>query len=413
MTNFGAFRSVGPGGGRLTYYLGPQAQIWRYDPQIATWQQIFVFPLVSLPNDTKALREAGYRRTVVFQGASDLAPALYASTISPLGSLILRSQDGEHFVPVSQPGLGNPNTTWSFRALVPFNGRLYAAPAGRIRGERIERNTAEAAIVFENADPVAAPWRPVNEIGFGDSTNRAIFEMSSLNGFLYAGTFNPYKGFQIWKTRAQGYPYRWKKVIADGAFWGNANEAAVSMCVFGDALYVGTGKQRLRSAAELIRIDPDDRWELVVGEPRRTFEGLKLPLSGLGPGFDHGYNGAIWEMTEHDSWLYAGTESKISILAFLRPFLTAARAHRWNEVIDDLLEAEGGFDLWRSRDGTIWDVVTNVGFGNPNNFGIESMASTPAGLFIGTMAVPHVITGRGVPGMTAGFQGGCEIWLGR
>jgi hypothetical protein len=344
---------------------------------------------------------------VVFQGASDPIPVLYVSTISTLGSLILRSQDGKHFVPISQPQLGYPNTTWSFRSLLPFNGRLYTAPAGRIQGELIERNNAVAAIVFENANPVAAPWRPVSAVGFGDPTNRTIYEMVSLNGFLYAGTFNPYKGFQIWKTCAQNFPYRWYRVITDGAFRGNMSEATASMCVFGDSLYVGTGKQSIRSdndrqagstGAELIRIHPDDSWDLVVGEPRRTFNGLKFPLSRLREGFDNSYNGVIWEMGEHDGWLYAGTEDSSSFLAFPRRLLSSERNRRWGEALERVIEEEGGFDLWRSQDGTNWELVTNIGFGNQNNWGVESMASTPAGLFIGTVAMP---------------QSGCEIWLGR
>jgi hypothetical protein len=103
-------------------------------------------------------------------------------------------------------------------------------------------------------------------------------------------------------------------VITDGTFRGNVNEAVASMCVFGDTLYIGTGKQSGSSdkvydarsnAAELIRIYPDDSWGLIVGEPRRTFEGVKFPLSGLRPGFEDESNRVIWEMTEYDGWLYA------------------------------------------------------------------------------------------------------------
>ena len=59
------------------------------------------------------------------------------------------------------------------------------------------------------------------------------------------------------------------------------------MYVFKDTLYVGTGFQSMGydrtydagpAALELIRIHPDDSWELIVGNPRRTFEGMKFPL---------------------------------------------------------------------------------------------------------------------------------------
>ena len=228
--------------------------------------------------------------------------------------------------------------------------------------------------------------------------------MTIFNGFLYAGTINSDMGFQVWKTRADGSPYQWQKVITAGAFRGNVNEAVVSMCVFKGALYIGTGLQGFGfektydegpAAAELIRIHPDDSWELIVGDPRRTFEGRKLPLSGLGPGFDNGYNTVIWRMAEHEGWLYAGTEDvSVLLLSWFR--IAPRRARLWGKAIDAFLDARGGFDLWRSHDGTAWEQVTGVGFGNPRSHGIRTFASTPAGLFVGTA------TARG-----------CEIWWGR
>jgi hypothetical protein len=387
-------------------FLDHQGQIWRYDPAMDRWQKVFIAPIVRLPDGSQASREIGYRKMIVFQEAGARAPALFVTTISPLGSLILCSHDGQHFAPVNRPELGNAEANWSFRALIHFNGRLYTSPAGRVRGNRVEKNAAEHPVVYENANPTVSPWRRVSEIGFGDPANHTIYEMASFNGFLYAGTFNPERGFQIWKTDAAGNAYQWKRVITDGAFRGNLNEAATSMQVFANALFIGTGKQGIRAtratrgewnSAELIRLHPDDKWDLCVGRPRRTLDGLKLPLDGLREGFGSPYNGVIWEMAEHEGWLYAATENSSSFLRFLKSFAGVGIAHRWPEAIDRIVEDEGGFDLWRSRDGIVWEPVTRHGFGNPDNWGVESMVSTPAGLFLGTVSMP---------------RSGCEIWLG-
>src|SRR5919109_4589245 len=108
-----------------------------------------------------------------------------------------------------------------------------------------------------------------------------VFEMASFNGYLYAGTMNPRVGLQIWKTRATGSPpYAWKRVVTAGAFRGNSNEFVASMMPFRGALHIGTGIQGLGydkaasagpAAAELLRLYPDDSWDLIVGELRRTF----------------------------------------------------------------------------------------------------------------------------------------------
>jgi hypothetical protein len=361
----------------------------------------------------------------VFQTSSDHAPSLYVSTISPLGGLILRSEDGEQYFVVKGYGMEHL-TPWSFRSLVGVNGTLYTSPTGNSGMELIERNRAETPVIFENAHPATEPWQPVCEVGFGEVTNQSIYEMVPWNGYLYAGTFNPYMGFQLWKARINGPPYQWKKVITAGAFRGNGSQTVASMCVFNEALYIGTGIQGLGvdraynagpAAAELLRIYPDDTWELIVGEPRFTFEGKKVPLSGLGPGFDNRYNSVIWQLAAHDGWLYAGTHDWCSLLGVLTPFRTNGRGRLMGRILEQVIAREGGFDLWRSRDGTAWEPITRVGFGNPENYGLRTMLSTPMGLFIGTAMAPSrrigAAWGSSGKDQAADLYGGCEIWLGK
>jgi hypothetical protein len=108
-------------------------------------------------------------------------------------------------------------------------------------------------------------------------------------------------------------------VINDGAHRGNLNQAVMSMFVFDNALYVGGGIRRGGydrefktgpAAAELIRIHPDDNWDLAAGEERRTPDGSKSPLSNLGPGFGNSFTGYIWSMAEYDGVLYRKRQSK-------------------------------------------------------------------------------------------------------
>ena len=413
-------RALKAGAHEQSYDLDQRAQIWRYDPRADHWQQIFVSPIIDMHTGRSAPREIGYRSMAVFRATGACAPVLYVSPIATLGNLILYSEDGERFVPITPPG-GESRNAWSFRTFVPLNGKLYTSPVGSIGTHLIERNLAERPIVLENDDPVRGSWRRISEPGFDDPANASIYELAAFNGYLYAGTFNPYTGFQIWKMRAGCQPYSWQRVIVNGAFRGNANEAAVSMCVFGDALYIGTGIQGLGydrtydagpAAAELIRINADDSWDLIVGEERRTIAGVKVPLSGLGPGFDHVYNSVIWRMVEHDGWLYAGTHDWCSLLRNFTLASRTGRAQRWRSALHYLIDEEGGFDLWRSPDGIEWEVVTRVGFGNPANYGLRTLVSTPQGLFIGTVTLPDKRGDSDIMRATAESHGGCEIWWG-
>lgn len=111
-------------------------QIWRLDPSSGQWEMPFESPRIStVDGDGEVWRDFGFRNMVVEKTASDSAEALYVTTMSSSkapGALILRSSDGEHFEPITDPGMGDSSAS-SFRAFAGFRGRLFASPAGRGR----------------------------------------------------------------------------------------------------------------------------------------------------------------------------------------------------------------------------------------------------------------------------------------
>jgi hypothetical protein len=340
---------------------------------------------------------------------------------------ILRHQSAARFDAVSHAA-ADP-TLNTYRVLQVFCGRLYTSPTGRAGGDA---NASKAAVVLETEDPATQPWQPVSELGFGDRGNQSFFEMASFNGHLYVGTLNPFTGFQIWKTLGGRKPYRWSRVITNGAYRGNLNELAISMCSFNGSLYVGTAIQNGGydrtydvgpAAPELIRIHPDDSWDLIVGTARLTPHGWKFPLSRRGPGFDNPLNGYFWRMTVHEGWLYLGTYKWAVVLPYMIQDRWPAD-FRWivdRLGIDELAQFAGGCELWRSADGVDWQPITRSGFENPYNYGVRTMQSTPWGLFVGTanpfgpeIAVRDFDTRlrREVWKYHANKRGGLEIWLG-
>jgi hypothetical protein len=411
--------------------LDRRAQIWRYDPRSGHWN--LAYQAAQVPGRGREVpRYIGYRGMAVFKGAGDAKPCLYVSTWAP--SLaeppdILRSEDGRSFQVVARPPWDN--TVRSFRTLQPFRGRIHTTPTSSGKWVGGVRQSSDSigseSTIYCTDDIQTARWQPASRHGFGDDNNLTVFEMAEFNGQLYAGTVNP-TGFQLWRTeRADAPPYTWKKVLDRGAGRGAHNEVAVSLCEFNGALYVGTGilsggfHQTLRigpAASELLRVWPDDSWELLVGQPRETPAGVKVPLSGYGVGFDSLFNTYVWRMTAHAGWLYAGTFSFGSVLPYLP-------LHIWPEDVlvllrhwglDRVSRELGGFDLWRSRDGVRWDCVTRSGFGNQYNWGLRNFASTPYGLFFGT-ANPWgptiAIQRHGRWQYVENPRGGCEVYLGR
>lgn len=403
-----------------------RAEIWRYHPLQDRWERVLQSPLVDDGEGGIMSRELGYRRMVVYQGRSDRFPVLYVSTWSRSkkpGMMLLRSEDGTQFSAVSESRLASLAVT-SIRSLVPFRGRLFAAPTG---AAGVGPNTSNVAIVYESSDPASGEWTACNEPGFGDRNNRSIFEIIEDGEHLYAGTINN-KGFQLWRTRAEGTPpYAWEPVILDGAGRGSLNQIAVSMAVFNNAIYLGTGIQsggcdpvnKIGPAgAELLRINRDGGWNIIVGDERNTTDGHKRPLSGLRAGLGSLFNGIIWKMEIHDGWLYAGTLHWAIILRFCQVEEQSETARRLLEKIgvERMIDHQSGFQLWRTCDGENWLPVCRHGFGNPYNYGIRNLVSTEHGLFLGTANPfgPRVAVRRDNGwAYEDNAKGGLEVWLGK
>jgi hypothetical protein len=402
-----------------------RAEIWRYYPNADRWDRVYRSPWVLGRKGERVPRDIGYRSMAVFKPARESHPALYVAAFSPASSgrspQILGSRNGVDFDAVSAPG-SDPELN-TYRILQVFDDRLYTSPTGRTGGEA---NASKFAVVLETGDPASEPWRPVSELGFGDPGNQTIFEMASFNGHLYAGTLNPFTGFQIWKTSGGRKPWRWRRVMTNGAYRGKLNEIAISMCVFNNALYIGTainngGYDRTYkvgpAASELIRLHPDDSWDLIVGAARMTPHGWKAPLSGRGPGFDNPFNSYFWRMAVHERSIYLGTHKWVVML----PWLNNNKWPPWFQRavyrvgVDELAHSTGGFDLWTSADGVKWRPITRNGFNNPYNYGVRTLQSTPSGLFVGTANPfgPDVAVRSGDEWQyRPNPKGGLEIWFG-
>ena len=398
-----------------------RGEIWRYEPRGGAWTMVYRSPMIQR-GGLKVMRDVGYRGMTVFRGRSDAREALYVASASGTGTRILRSRDGENFEEVGAPGLGDPRLA-SCRTLLPWRGKLYATPIGT---EGKNPNETERPVIFETDDPAGSVWREACPAGFGDPDNKAIADMCAWNGWLYAGTLNPTGGFQIWKTRGEGKPpYRWIRVLSAGAYRGYLNEGTACLRVFGDALYVGTGiagggYNRYHkigpAAAEVIRVFPDDTWDLVAGAPRATPVGMKLPISGLGPGLSNALNGYIWCMGDHEGWLYIGTYNAAAWFPFIPveipdQYLKLLKLRDTEEVVRHF----GGCHLWRTHDGENLVPVVTDGFGTPYNFGIRQLVSTPYGLLVGTANpfAPEVGVKRdGRWTYEPNPRGGMEVWLG-
>lgn len=406
-----------------------RSQVWEYTPETDHWALVYVAPFVPRKGGGEISNFISYRGMAVYQGTSDDAPCLYVSTWSPVRAgpaQLLRSEDGRRFERASVPDWGG--AVRSFRSLQRFGDRVHTSPTSSgVQQGFISDSIGSDASIYATNDPRRGPWEVVNRRGFGNPDNITVFEMEVFNGHLYGGTVNPKTGAEVWKAPLGEPPYDWKPVVTHGGGRGALSEAAGAMCEFRGALYVSYGvlnggyHRAMKigpAASELIRIWPDDSWELIMGEPRVTAQGARYPLSGYSSGFDNLFNGYVWRMCVHDGHLYAGTFNWAQLLPYLPMVVWPEAAHalvkRWGMA--ELLIRYGGCELWRTADGERWEPVTRSGFGNKYNWGIRNFSSTKHGLFVATANPygPTIAVERGGKWQyVENPRGGCEVWLGR
>jgi len=395
-----------------------QAEIWRY--RDGDWELVHQAETVTVPNPQPPPESIPFPEGVGYRVMTTLNGAIYAGVagfgdvldIEVPSPLILTSPSGDlgTWEPANHTGLEGTNT----RGMTVHNGKIYV---GTSIGD-----PARAAI-FASANPANEGWTKVAD--FAGTTNTEVIGLKSFNDCLYVttqGTLDldtgTVHGFEVWRSTVEDPTDPdvltggdWKQIVTEGAgdsrnYWGASIE------VLGDHIYVGSISLPLFDGAlaqtfkgfDLIRIDKDDDWELVIGSypefvgiPNPTTGERGIPISGLPAGFGAPLNFYCWSLEEYDGVLYLGTLDLSSLLSCLPVELLAETFDLPQEQMAQMQEKIAPFagaDLWKTSDGITWEPVSLDGFGNPHNYGFRTMVS--GSLYVGT-ANPYV--GQG-----------CEIW---
>jgi hypothetical protein len=391
-----------------------RAKMWSYDPVSGEIEMIYQSPTIEVVESDGArrqiARDMGYRTMAVFTEA-DGAEALYVGTFTSrklpgTPARILRSTDGRNFTEIITP-FSDDDGFNAFRSMTIFNGRLYVCVVGA---------TSVDSVLLEASDPESGDFRIVPLRGDTDITDGGPYSLAVFDNHLYISVNYDGKtrGFSLFKTRADGdLPYNMIEVLTDGAYRGPASESIVSMASYGQWLYLGSGlfggfrvlpNEVGAAGAELLRIDADDEWELLVGQERDTPDGHRAPITGYKPGFNNEFTGYIWAMTEHDGVFYLGTFDKSFAAQYAEGVTYDAtedlpdfadsidtsdlpidlESLDFDEVLDVITAIEGGFDIWATLDGTDWQRITRSGLGDEFAYGVRNWLSTDHGLYFGT-----------------------------
>ena len=385
-----------------------QAEIWRYKKDgTLPWERVYKAPPGII----------GFRYMISdrpFNGSPCIFAAAYGSTVQ-----VLKSTNGVNWFIL--PDTGHVLQGSSSRAMVIQNGRLYLSTINELTS-----TTNATPMLYSSEDPEFYPWESeidVNAPGFDPKKNPqgSISNMAVFNNRIYVATSNDTDA-QVWRTNSDVPRLNDWTLIADKGFGDPANKLTLSIGVFKDYLYVGASKQLplawfVPMGCDIIRIDRNDHWQLVVGGfpflPQTPPCGqINRSLSGYGSSFSNPFNVYAWQIQQYRDKLYISTFDDSSNMEVILSTLLANRLALYqligqtvtNVLIDiykavvDILRAIRypiGFDLYVSEDGVHFKAEVLSGLLNPNNYGGRMLyVDSNRDFYLGT-ANP--------------FQG-CEVW---
>lgn len=257
---------------------------------------------------------------------------------------------------VNISGFGNPNS-FSVNRISVFDNHMYAGT----------RNDTTGGELWLSSD--GNTWNQATIGGFNTISNLALLPGEAFKGYLYMGTHNPTQGAEIWRTSGGD---SWEQVV-DGGFNGAANASVERVVVFKDMLYATvnndvTGVEVWKSSSgdefSWTQCNPDGfgdsnnngLWAVEVLEGYLYVATAQTKGGGTGVEVWRTDDGTNWDQVNVDGFGYD---------SMMNPWIESFKGYLY------LLSGTPGTatQIWRCDicDGTDWERVVNLGFGNLNN----------------------------------------------
>jgi hypothetical protein len=279
--------------------------------------------------------------------------------VSALNSYLVQSTDGNLFEISALKDFDLPPFA-SLQQHLNFENKLYAIFAD---SSEIESDFGkDIPHLYTGSNSVVGELQKISDSLFGDVSNQGIAAIAVSKGYFYAATSNAIKGFQVWRTKGDpGQADAWEPVITNGANRYSLNPVVFAIAEFRGDLYFACGvpvdkDQKVNTlysgGFEIIRCYADNDWDLIVGTPRFTGSGLRVPLTALGPGFDDISKQVVDGLISHNDLLYLVTQGR------------------------------EGFQLWTTADGENWSPISQPELASAFQVKVEAALSASGGLFM-------------------------------
>jgi len=217
-------------------------------------------------------------------------------------------------------------------------------------------------------------WEQVVEGGFGDIERLMVNAMAEFQGELYAAAYHPVSGGELWRS-PDGET--WEAVVGPGGRVGSGfgnpkNEQVTVLRTIGPWLFAGVWNTE--QGAELWRSADGVTWDALIGGPSAVAGGFGTPDTGIialasfqeqffvGTGSRAKNNAELWVSKDWGTTWEPIAGERVAIRLALG---SQSRYLQDLTVFRDALyvavgNPEQGAEMWRTRDGWMWEPVVGV-----------------------------------------------------
>lgn len=288
--------------------------VYRYDDESKLWQNL-AQRIFSVKSDLVSSKPLQCKIFALHAGKETCVLTWF---FGPFNSQVLISLSEQSFRDISVPSV---NKGLIIQQLLYGEGYIYAfltypEKSSDFGQAEIIRLPIPFREVLSQWEALPSPLQP-------HKAHQAISKLAFWDHKIYASISDSVSGFEIWCLEPD--INEWHQILINGLERYSLNAQVSSVIVFNKNLYLTTGLDvgnRYLDTFELACIYPNYDWDLIVGTPRFTSIGIRVPLlsRALRPKASQ-----LAQLITHEDTLYLGCQS---------------------------IE---GLKLWSSTDGINWD----------------------------------------------------------
>lgn len=259
--------------------------LYSYDPATNIWQAHHTGEAdksIQGSQDSRTLPRPVSGHCTIYRTHEAGADWLFCGNFSQETTALAATPDNQQpFSSVPFPS----DDTRHISALLGWNSKLYALTESKAGEQKL----------YATDDPFSSSWELMDlPTGLADHASKAR-HLAIFNERLYLAVDNTVTGFQLWCLELGTDPDSdWQLVLGEGAYQYSASAHVTSLLVTEEILLIATAAEsslleleKRPVAPELIAVNKDNDWMLIVGTTRTTNDGLAVPTSCMGRGFDN------------------------------------------------------------------------------------------------------------------------------